>query len=175
MISEELTKVIRSIPDFPKKGILFRDITPVLLDQSLVTKVIFEFLENTPDGIDAVCGIESRGFLFGMMIANKLKVPFIPVRKEGKLPGDILSYAYNLEYGSATVEMHKGDIKPGQKVLVHDDLLATGGTAEASGELVKRQGATVASFSFLVELEGLNGRDRLKQYSGNIYSMVSYK
>src|SRR6478609_1713918 len=128
---------IRDIPDFPKPGIIFKDITPLFYDQQLCKKIVDGFIENLNEKPDAIIGIESRGFLFGILLANKLNVPFVLVRKSGKLPYTIISQEYELEYGSSKIEMHADAIKKGWKVLVHDDLLATGGTAEATARLVE--------------------------------------
>jgi len=174
-ISEEIEKTIRDIPDFPKPGILFKDITPLLENHELSERIIHSLAEPFLNmGINAIIGVESRGFLYGMLLAQKLKVPFIPVRKAGKLPYKTISYSYDLEYGSAVVEMHIDTIQPNWKVLIHDDLLATGGTAAAAAELVKMQHAEVCGFCFLVELEFLGGAERLKSYSPEILSLVHY-
>lgn len=170
-----LEAAIRAVPDFPKPGILFRDITPVLEDPILcraITEGFREALQDTP--VDAIAGIESRGFLFGMPLALALGVPFLTVRKKGKLPWKTVSYKYDLEYGSAEVEMHVDSVKPGMRVMVHDDLLATGGTAAAAAELVRMQGGTVAAFSFLIELAFLNGMDRLKHYNAPVVKLATY-
>ena len=175
MISERLDKAIREVPNFPKEGINFKDITPLLMDAQLTNGIINTFI-NQLNGIklDAIVGIESRGFLFGFLLANKMRVPFIPNRKVGKLPGETLKYKYDLEYGSAEVEVHKSDINTGWNVLVHDDLLATGGTACAAAELIQRLGAKVAGFAFVVSLDFLNGKEKLKQYSDHIISLKDY-
>lgn len=174
-VKEQVEKAIRDVPNFPKEGILFKDITPVLEDPVLSQVVIDEFVETCRDiKIDAVAGIESRGFLFGFPIAMALGVPFIMIRKKGKLPYETVSYKYDLEYGSAEIEMHVDTVKEGMNVLVHDDLLATGGTAIAGAELIKKQGATIAGFSFLVELGFLKGKEKLKEYSQNIVTITSY-
>ena len=175
MISTSLKKVIRDVPDFPKPGIIFKDITPILLNPQLTRDIIDEMVNHVKElNIDAIVGIESRGFWFGIMLANKLELPFIPIRKKGKLPYKTVSYSYDLEYGSAEIEMHEDEIKEGWNVLIHDDLLATGGTASAAAELLKMQKATVAGFSFVVDLTFLNGSDILKKYSENIFNLVSY-
>jgi adenine phosphoribosyltransferase len=174
-VEDRLKSVIRDVKDFPKPGILFKDITPILLDHSLcleVTDALFQRFIARP--VEAVVGVESRGFLFGMMLAQKFEVPFIPVRKKGKLPYQTVSYSYDLEYGSATIEMHKDAVSAGQNILIHDDLLATGGTAGATAELIKKQGGIVTGFSFLIELEFLKGRDQLKKYSDQVISLISY-
>lgn len=174
-LEERLKAAIRAVPDFPKPGILFRDITPVLEDPILCRAAVEGFreaLQDTP--VDAIAGIESRGFLFGMPMALALGIPFVTVRKKGKLPWRTVSYKYDLEYGSAEVEMHVDAVKPGMRVLVHDDLLATGGTAIAAAELIRMQGGAVAGFSFLIELSFLNGDQRLKPYNVPIISLVNY-
>ncbi len=175
MIADKLRAAIRDIPDFPKEGILFKDITPVLLNPDLCNELIAFFAEKyTHSKIDAICGIESRGFLFGMGLAQKMNLPFIPVRKAGKLPADVVSHTYNLEYGTATIEIHKDAIKPGMRVLVHDDLLATGGTAVAAAELVRQLGGEVEAFAFLIDLTFLKGKERLKKYTDSVYSVLEY-
>ncbi len=174
-LRSRLEAAIRAVPDFPKPGILFRDITPVLEDPILckdITAGFREALVGTP--VDAIAGIESRGFLFGMPLAIALGVPFLTVRKKGKLPWRTVSHKYDLEYGSAEVEMHVDSVRPGMRVLVHDDLLATGGTAAAAAELVRMQGGTVTAFSFLIELSFLNGAQRLKDYNANLVNMITY-
>lgn len=175
MISKRLKEVIRDVPDFPKPGILFKDIMPILLKPQLTRDIINEMVKHVKDlNLDAIVGIESRGFWFGIMLANKLELPFIPIRKKGKLPYNTVSYSYDLEYGSAEIEMHEDEIKEGWNVIIHDDLLATGGTACAAAELLKIQKANVAGFSFVVDLTFLNGSDILKKYSENIFNLVSY-
>jgi len=175
VIKTKIDQVVRTVPDFPKKGISFKDITPLLLDCNLTDEIIDSFVEELNGlDVDAVVGVESRGFLFGFLLANKLRVPFVPVRKVGKLPGDTLRYKYNLEYGSSEVEIHKEDINEGWNVLIHDDLLATGGTAVASAELISQLNANVTAFAFVIELGFLNGKERLKEYSDNIISLTNY-
>ena len=175
MISSRLTSVIRDVPDFPKPGIIFKDITPILLDAQLTRDIVDEMVSNVKSlNIDAIVGIESRGFWFGIMLANKLNIPFIPIRKKGKLPYKTISYSYDLEYGSAEIEMHQDEIEKNWNVLIHDDLLATGGTACAAAELIKMQNANVAGFSFVVDLSFLNGSEPLKKYSENIFNLVRY-
>lgn len=174
-LTERLDASIRTIHDFPRKGIAFKDIMPIFMDVELVKDTIAAFsdeMKNLP--VDAICAIESRGFLMGAMLAAEINVPFIPIRKEGKLPGDTINYAYNLEYGSAVVEVQTGAIEKGMHVMIHDDLLATGGTAKAAAELVEMHQANVSAFSFLVELSFLEGRKLLKPYSDNIVTMVNY-
>ena len=175
MISDKLDKAIREVPDFPKPGINFKDITTILLDPELSTEIIDAFIDRLKGkNIDAIVGVESRGFLFGLMLANKMGIPFVPIRKVGKLPGETLKFKYNLEYGSAEVEVHKSDIQKGWNVVVHDDLLATGGTACAASELIQQLGANVAAFAFVISLDFLNGNERLEKYSKEIISLKRY-
>ena len=175
MISDQLDSVIREVPNFPKDGINFKDITSLLLDADLSLAITDAFIERLVKlQIDAIVGVESRGFLFGFLLANKMGIPFVPIRKVGKLPGETLKYKYHLEYGSAEVEVHKADIKKGWNVLVHDDLLATGGTACAAASLIQQLDAKVAGFAFVVSLDFLNGKEKLIQYSDNIISLKDY-
>jgi len=175
MIQEKLDKVIRTIPNFPKDGISFKDITPLLLDSSLTNNIIDEFIIKLEEvKIDAIVGVESRGFLFGFLLANKMEIPFVPIRKVGKLPGETLQYKYDLEYGSAEVEIHKNDIQKGWNILIHDDLLATGGTASAAAELVLQLGCNVSAFTFVVNLDFLNGKKKIEEYTNNIISLIDY-
>ncbi|MCO6500180.1 MAG: adenine phosphoribosyltransferase [Vicingus serpentipes] len=175
MINTRLINAIRDVPNFPKPGIIFKDITPILLDPQLTRDVVNEIAENVKDlKLDAVAGIESRGFWFGIMLANQLNVPFIPMRKKGKLPYKTVSYSYDLEYGSAEIEMHQDVIEEGWNVLIHDDLLATGGTAVAAAELLLMQKATVAGFSFVVDLSFLNGKEELLKYSEKIFNLARF-
>lgn len=175
MIEQRLKEAIRDVADFPKPGIMFKDITPILNDNTLCDDIVDETVMRLQGiKIDAVAGIESRGFLFGFLLAQKLRVPFIPVRKAGKLPYQTIAYTYNLEYGTATIEVHTDALKPGDNVLIHDDLLATGGTAIAAAELVKQLGGIVAGYSFIVELEFLNGRENLVHYTDNVVSLVGF-
>ena len=158
----DLTAHIRAVPDFPKPGILFRDITPLLAEPAAFAAAIDQLATPWLAGeIDAVAAVEARGFLFAAPLALRLGVGLIPVRKPCKLPAETVSYSYDLEYGSDTLEMHRGIIKDAARALVIDDVLATGGTAEACVKLLESSGATVAGCAFLVELEGLGGRDRL--------------
>jgi adenine phosphoribosyltransferase len=169
-----LQNYIRSVPDFPKKGINFKDITTILKDTvpfKATLRLLFEFTENK--SITKVIGIESRGFIFGAMLAEKLDVGFIPVRKPGKLPAETVSESYALEYGQDTVEIHKDAIQAGDKVLIHDDLLATGGTAKATANLVEKLKAEVVQLSFIIELSFLGGREKLKGY--DVRALVDYK
>ena len=175
MISQKIHQAIREVPDFPKPGINFKDITTLLLDSKLSSNIIDAFIEKLKrKKVDAIVGVESRGFLFGFLLASKLEIPFIPIRKVGKLPGETLKYKYDLEYGSAEVEIHKSDIKKGWNVIVHDDLLATGGTACAAAELIQDLGAKVTAFTFVISLDFLNGIQKLEQYSKDIISLKRY-
>jgi adenine phosphoribosyltransferase len=170
-----IRQAIRDVPDFPKPGILFKDITPLLQDPQMGKRIIQAFIEQmkgTP--ADAILGVESRGFLFGYMLAVEMGIHFIPIRKSGKLPWKTIGVEYALEYGTAKVEMHEDALKPGMKVMIHDDLLATGGTAAAAAKLANMQGATVSAFTFVVELGFLNGKESLKGYSDKIISLVNY-
>ena len=165
---------VRSIPDFPEPGIIFRDVTTILKDADGLHLAIDQILDMLKDvDFDLVVGPESRGFIFGMPIAYNLHKAFVPIRKKGKLPCETVEKSYDLEYGSATIEMHKDSIKPGQKVVIVDDLIATGGTIEAAAKLVEELGGTVVKVIFLMELEGLKGRERLKGY--DVESVIKYQ
>lgn len=169
-----LKQHIRDVPDFPKPGIVFKDITPLLQNHAVFDGIIKALTERySADNIDVVVGIESRGFLFGAPLAHQLGASFVPVRKKGKLPYETVDVSYDLEYGSATIEMHVDAIRDGQKTLVIDDLLATGGTAEATCKLIEKQGGRVHECAFVVELAFLNGRDKI----GNrkVHSLVTYE
>lgn len=169
----EISTKIRNIPDFPQKGVLFRDITTLLKDSEGLKKSIEElqkFLLGLD--IDIIVGAESRGFIFSVPIAYNLNKGFVPVRKKGRLPAETYSVEYSLEYGTAVLEIHKDAIMPGQKVAIVDDLLATGGTAEAMIKLVEKAGGKVVAVNFLLELEALNGRSLLKGY--NVNSVLKY-
>lgn len=178
MASQELIKkleeTIENVPDFPIPGIQFKDISPIFLDPKLYEEVIADLVTFSKGKVDAVCGIESRGYLFGIAVAVALEVPFILIRKAGKLPPPTISENYDLEYGSAIIETREGQIKPGQRILIHDDLLATGGTTEAAAKLVEKQGATVSQFSFLIGLKGLNGDEKLKKFNAEIYHILEF-
>jgi len=167
-------KYIRSIPDFPETGVIFRDVTSVLQNADGLHEAIDAMQELIGDiQVDVIAGTESRGFIFGMPIAYNLHKPFVPVRKKGKLPCETVSRSYDLEYGSATIEMHKDSIKPGQKVAIIDDLIATGGTVEAAIKLVEELGGEVVKVVFLMELAGLKGRERLAGY--DVASVIRYE
>lgn len=163
-LESRIKSVIRDVPDFPKPGILFKDITPMLTDHKLVKDVISAIaVQFKNQKIDAIAAVEARGFIFGSILAQELQCAFIPMRKSGKLPYKTVSQEYALEYGTASVEVHEDAIKKGWNVLVHDDLLATGGTASAAGWLVQQLGGTVAGFSFLINLSFLPGEHKLSK------------
>jgi adenine phosphoribosyltransferase len=175
MIAEQIKAAIRDIPDFPKPGIIFKDITPILKDPVLCTGIVDAFVEKLAGThIDVIAGVESRGFLFGLMLAIRLGVPFVPVRKAGKLPYTIRQKDYQLEYGTATIEMHTDAIEPGQHVLIHDDLLATGGTVTAASELIQELGGIICGYSFVVGLGFLNGRERILPVCDNVVVLAEY-
>ena len=171
---EPLKKLIREVPDFPKKGILFYDITTLLKDKRGFAMLIDALAEHYINkDVDLVLGMEARGFIFAPALAYRLNAGFVPVRKPGKLPAATAKYDYALEYGTNTLEIHKDAIQPGQNVLIVDDLLATGGTAEATTKLAASLGAKIAGLSFVVELDFLKGRDKLKQY--DVFSLLHYE
>lgn len=161
-----LNNYIRDIQDFPKKGIVFKDITPLLQDKAAFAKAVSELLKLVDNKqIDIVVGIEARGYFFGAVLAEKLGAGFVPIRKPGKLPFDTTSQSYALEYGTDTLEMHSDSIKPGDRVLLHDDVLATGGTAQAAVSLIESLGGEVVQCNFLMELEFLKGRQKLNGHA----------
>ena len=169
----DISKKIRTIPGFPKPGILFRDITTLLSDSKAFRQVIDDITEIYADKqIDSVVAIEARGFIIGAPVAYRLGASFVPVRKKNKLPSDTIAASYDLEYGSETIEMHSDAIRPGQKVLIIDDILATGGTAKAAAELVEKLKGNIAGIAFVIELTPLKGRDKLSKYE--VYSMLKY-
>lgn len=172
---KDLKDYVRTIPDYPEPGIMFRDVTSILTDADGLCLAIDELLKKIgdPDSIDVIVGAESRGFVFGMPLAYKLHKPFVMVRKKGKLPCETISREYSLEYGTATIEMHKDAIKPGQRVVVVDDLIATGGTIAAAIEMIEELGGEVVKVLFLMELAGLNGREKLKGY--DVESVICYE
>lgn len=171
---KKLEEYVRSIPDFPEEGIIFRDITSVLQDAEGLQLAVETMQEKVKDvEFDVVVGPESRGFIFGMPIAYNLKKPFVLIRKKGKLPCETVSVDYDLEYGTATIEMHKDSIRPGQKVLIVDDLIATGGTTEAMIRLIESLGGKVEGIVVLMELAGLKGRERLEGY--RLESAIRYE
>jgi adenine phosphoribosyltransferase len=173
MSAEELRSKIREVPDFPKPGILFYDITTLLKDPGAYREAIRLMLEPyRGEQLDIVVGMESRGFIFSAPLAYKLGAGFVPVRKLGKLPAETIEVEYELEYGTATLEIHSDAIEKGQRVLIVDDLLATGGTVMGTIELVRRLGGEIAGLSFMVELSALNGRDKLGEFE--IHTLLSY-
>lgn len=171
---KKIEEYVKSIPDFPEKGIIFRDVTSVLQDADGLHLAIDE-IQKRLEGVDfdVIAGTESRGFIFGMPVAYNMHKPFVLVRKKGKLPRETVSMEYELEYGSATIEMHKDAVQPGQKVVLIDDLIATGGTIEAAAKLVEQLGGEVVKIVFLMELAGLNGREKLKKY--DVDSVIRYE
>ncbi len=173
-MKKKIEEYVRSIPDFPEPGIIFRDITSVLQDADGLSLAIdqMQALIN-PDEVDVIVGTESRGFVFGAPIAYNLHKPFVLIRKKGKLPCATISRKYDLEYGTAEIEIHKDAIKPGQRVVIVDDLLATGGTLEACNKLIEDLGGKVVKDLFLIELAGLNGREKLKGY--DVSSVICYE
>ena len=171
---EDVKEKIRAVPDFPKKGIIFRDITTGLKDAETLQVMVDYLCDQYKDcKIDYIAGIESRGFIFGMPMAYKLDCGFIPVRKPNKLPAETIKESYDLEYGSDSIEIHADAFEKGANVLVVDDLLATGGTAQAACKLVKKAGGNLVGAAFLIELEALNGRDKLTD-CGKVVSMLKY-
>jgi adenine phosphoribosyltransferase len=171
--ADQLKKLIREVPDFPKKGILFYDITTLLKDKTGFAQLIDLFSEHyIGKQIDLILGMEARGFIFGPALAYRLNAGFVPVRKPGKLPAATVKVEYDLEYGSNCLEVHEDAIEKGQRVLIVDDLLATGGTAAATASLAKSLGADIAGLAFVVELDFLNGRDKLKPH--NVFSLLHY-
>lgn len=173
-LTDRINLSIRDVADFPKKGIVFKDITPILKDAQLSKDICDELSSQFDDDVTHVAGIESRGFLFGFPAAMNKDISFILIRKKGKLPYKTASLKYDLEYGSAEIEMHIDAVKKGDRVIIHDDLLATGGTAVAAAKLVRQQGAKVVGFSFIVELSFLNGRSLLEEFTQNINSIIKF-
>lgn len=171
---KKIEEYVRSIPDFPEEGIIFRDVTSVLQDAEGLHLAIRSMMDLL-DGVefDVVAGAESRGFIFGTPIAYQMGKAFVPIRKKGKLPCETIEETYDLEYGSATIEMHKDSIEPGQKVVLVDDLIATGGTVEAAIKMIEKLGGEVVKVIFLMELAGLKGRERLSGY--DIASVITYE
>ncbi|MGI5951209.1 MAG: adenine phosphoribosyltransferase [Brooklawnia sp.] len=167
------TQLIRNIPDFPKPGVQFKDITPLLGDPGVFNGIIEVLAEQAPSGIDVVAGVESRGFLFGTPLALKLGAAFVPIRKPGKLPSTVVEERFDLEYGSSVLAIHTDALQPGQRVLVIDDLLATGGTLQAAIKLVERLQARVVQMQVVIELGGLRGRENLAAMSSTeLYAMI---
>ena len=173
MKKSELKNSIRNIPDFPKAGILFRDITTLLKDKDAFKKAVDLLVKNyRKQNIDTVVAVESRGFIFGAAAAYKLKAGFVPVRKKGKLPSKTISATYDLEYGTDTLEMHEDAISSGSRVLIIDDLLATGGTVKAVTELIKKLNGQIIGIAFLIELKALKGKDKIKEFP--ILSVIKF-
>ncbi|MBQ6706185.1 MAG: adenine phosphoribosyltransferase [Clostridia bacterium] len=171
---KKMEEYVRSIPDFPEPGIIFRDVTSVLQDADGLKLAIDEMQKRISDlDFDVIAGTESRGFIFGMPLAYNLHKPFVLIRKKGKLPCETVQKEYELEYGTATIEIHKDAIKPGQRVVLIDDLIATGGTIKAAAELIEMLGGEVVKMVFLMELKGLNGRDLLQKY--DLSSVIEYE
>ncbi len=169
----ELENKIRTVPDFPKKGIMFRDITTLLKDKQAFAQVVEMFYEHYKEKrIDKVVSVESRGFIFGSVLAYKLGAGFVPIRKPGKLPAEVIHQEYQLEYGTDSMEMHTDAINPGERILVHDDLLATGGTVAAACRLVENLGGNVEGICFLIELTPLNGRSTIP--NRDVFSLIRY-
>ncbi|MGB9732380.1 MAG: adenine phosphoribosyltransferase [Candidatus Micrarchaeia archaeon] len=172
MLEEEIKENIRSIPNYPRKGVLFRDITPLLGDGELFKKCIESIALHFEGRVDKVAGIEARGFIIGSAVAYRLGKGFIPIRKEGRLPFDKIKKAYSLEYGNEAIEIHKDALKKGERVLIVDDLLATGGTSSAACDLVESLGGVVEGLAFLIELKDLKGREKLK--GREVFALASY-
>lgn len=171
---KKIEEYVRSIPDFPEPGIIFRDVTSILQDADGLHLAIDLIQEKLKDiDVDVIVGTESRGFIFGVPVAYNLHKPFVPIRKKGKLPCETIEASYELEYGSATVEMHRDSIRPGQKVVIIDDLIATGGTVEACAKMIKQLGGEVVRIVFLMELAGLKGREKLARY--DVESVICYE
>lgn len=175
MIENKIKSVIQSIPDFPKVGIDYKDIMPIFEDANLCSEITTAFCDQLKKlNPEVIVGIESRGFLFGMLIANKLGIPFVPIRKKGKLPGKTLTLSYDLEYGSAAIEVQASASLANKRVVIHDDLLATGGTVDAVGKLMHQMNADVIAFAFLINLNLIDYQEKLKPYSDNFITLVNY-
>jgi len=171
---DDLKQLIREVPDFPKPGILFYDITTLLKDRRGFSRLIDALTEHYINcNVELVLGIEARGFIFGPALAYRLNAGFVPVRKPKKLPAEVLQWKYDLEYGQDTLEIHKDAIQPGQRVLICDDLLATGGTARAAADMATQLGGNICGMGFVVELDALKGRDKLKDY--DVFSLLHYE
>jgi len=174
-ISDQVSKKIRNVPDFPKPGIQFKDISPLFQDPQLVSDMVKAMAEQWKNkGLSGVAGVESRGFLLGPLLAQELGLPFHLIRKKGKLPAETWEASYDLEYGSASIEMHKGAVGKGDQILIHDDLLATGGTVKAAVQLLAQAEAQCAGFSFIVELDFLAGGEELRKQGYQVESLVHY-
>ena len=173
-LQEKINQTIVDVNDFPKEGIVYKDITPLFLNPELSGEIVDAFVAKAKGKVDIVCGIESRGFLYGIQIAQKLNVPFVLIRKAGKLPPPTISESYDLEYGQATIEVNSNYIKDGARVLIHDDVLATGGTAEACAKLIEKCGGNVTQFSFIVDLTFLSGKEKLTPFTDDIVTLIEY-
>ena len=173
-LKQEIKSHIRDVKDFPRKGIVFKDITPILKNPLLCTNIVKQLSSYLNSDITHIVGVESRGFLFGLPLTIENNLSFVLIRKKGKLPHKTISADYDLEYGKATIEMNIDDLGPGDRVVIHDDLLASGGTAIAAAKLVIQQGAVVDGFLFIVELDFLKGRESLEGFSKNINSIIKY-
>jgi adenine phosphoribosyltransferase len=175
-LSDKIKSLLRDVPDFPKPGVLFKDITPLLAEPTVRTEVVDAIADHfRPQKPDALAAVEARGFIFGMLIADRLKIPFVPVRKAGKLPFKKIRQEYSLEYGKAEIEMHEDAVLRGARVIIHDDLLATGGTAGAAGKLIQQLGGEVSGYSFLINLSFLPGEGRLRnEFGAQPHYLVSF-
>jgi len=173
-LTEKINQTLIDVPDFPKPGILFKDITPIFKDPILSKEIVQASASQLKEmGVEVIVGLESRGFPLGLAIALELAIPFVMIRKKGKLPRPAFQVSYDLEYGQATMELQKGDIQPGQNVYIHDDLLATGGTAHAAGQLVQMAGGQIAGFGFIITLDALNGKEKLEAYGAPIHTFAA--
>ncbi len=173
-LTQKIDENIARVADFPQPGIQYKDITTLFQNPDLCHEIVEAFAEFSKGKIDAVCGIESRGFLFGLLIAQRLNLPFVLIRKQGKLPPPTIAESYALEYGTATIEVQPQYVQKGQRFLIHDDVLATGGTAEATAKLIEKCGGIPTQFSFIAELGFLNGREKLNAFTSEIQSLVRY-
>jgi adenine phosphoribosyltransferase len=173
-LSERIDSHIARVADFPQPGIQYKDITSLFQQPALCKEIVETFAAFSRGKIDMVCGIESRGFLFGIQIAQALQVPFVLIRKQGKLPPPTVSESYSLEYGEATIEVQPQYVQAGMRTLIHDDVLATGGTAEATAKLIEKCGGIVSQFSFIADLEFLGGKSKLNKFTAEIQSLVTY-
>nr|WP_317632204.1 adenine phosphoribosyltransferase [uncultured Flavobacterium sp.] len=173
-LKNKIDQTIVNVPNFPSEGIQYKDITPLFLDADLSREIVSEFAKQAQGKVDLVCGIESRGFLYGVQIAHELNVPFVLIRKAGKLPPPTVGISYDLEYGSATIELNPNYIPKGARVMIHDDILATGGTAEACAKLIEKCGATINQFSFIAKLDFLKGEDKLTRFTTDIISLTKF-
>ncbi len=173
-LKQKINDTVVNVPDFPKPGIQYKDITPLFLNPDLSNQIVDEFVAKAKGKVDLVCGIESRGFLYGVQIAHQLNVPFVLIRKAGKLPPPTVAISYELEYGEASIELNPNYIPKGARVMIHDDILATGGTAEACAKLIENCGAQVTQFTFIAHLGFLNGSEKLKNYTEDIVSLTEF-